>query len=57
MRIWKKRKSEIFLTEYSNEIQKMKLESPDESLSDTERTWRALTKTAGSINKELDLEL
>lgn len=44
------------LTNYSKEIEQMHLENSDKPLSDTERSWRALEKTAKDISNELDLE-
>ena len=44
------------LTDYSKEIQQMKLGTPNKALSDRERIWSALDKTAKDINKDLDLE-
>lgn len=47
---------QAILTDYSNEIEQMHLGVPDKALSDTERSWRALEKTAKDISDELDLE-
>lgn len=44
------------LTNYSKEIEKMQLDNSDKHLSDTERSWSALEKTAKDISKDLDLE-
>lgn len=44
------------LTDYSKEIEQMQLDSSDKPLSDTERSWRALEKTAKDISEDLDLE-
>lgn len=44
------------LTDYSKEIEMMNLDNSDKPLSDTERSWRALEKTAKDISDELDLE-
>lgn len=44
------------LTDYSKEIEQMQLDNSDKPLSDTERSWRALEKTAKDISDELDLE-
>jgi len=47
---------QAILTDYSKEIEQMHLGSPDKALSDTERSWRALEKTAKDISEDLDLE-
>ena len=41
---------------YSKEIEQMQLDNSDKPLSDTERSWRALEKTAKDISEDLDLE-
>lgn len=45
------------LSSYSKEIQQMQLDNPDKPTSDTERSWRALEKTAKTIKDELDLDM
>lgn len=47
---------QAILTNYSKEIEQMQLDNSDKPLSDTERSWRALEKTAEDISKNLDLE-
>jgi hypothetical protein len=54
MKIWRKKK---FRTDYSKEIEQMQLDNSDKPLSDTERSWSALEKTAKDIGKDLNLEL
>lgn len=44
------------LTDYSKEIEQMQLDNSDKPLSDTERSWHALEKTAKDIGDQLDLE-
>ena len=44
------------LRKYPKEIENIQLENSDKPLSDTERSWRALEKTAEDISKDLDLE-
>jgi|SRR5690606_17266874 len=44
------------LTDYSKEIQQMDLDSSDKPVSDTDRSWRALKKTAKDISDDLDWE-
>lgn len=47
---------QAILTNYSKEIEQMKLDNSDKPLSDTEKSWRALEKTAKDISEDLDLE-
>ena len=44
------------LRDYSKEIDQMQLDNLDKPLSDTERSWRILEKTAKDISEDLDLE-
>lgn len=44
------------LTNYSKEIQQMDLDTSDKPVSDTDRSWRALKKTAKDISDDLDWE-
>lgn len=44
------------LRKYPKEIERIQLEHSDKPLSDTERSWRILDKTAEDISKDIDLE-
>ena len=45
-----------FLTDYFKEIEQMDLGNSDKPVSEIDRSWRALKKTAKDISDDLDLE-